>query len=379
MKTILFWICEELPLSLWKPENLISCYMRCFRRLIYCAEYACCPHYFIPENNLFGNKIHGKAQKLLLNRLYILNSYGWQCILLSDQISKLYAVPSDSSMETSYSYPKSVQRLLNSDMLILETATNPFKFLIERVIYKVLLGKSSTIKYIYAYYMSIFCGQSDRYVPLGDISCNTSTYKEYNTYISALLLYTRHDATSGWLMLSTFFYKRKQYHTALHNIQYSVLKCTPEKLYYSMQLSDIHNALLNLHVFRNMPIVQLWKFLLVGFICIRKSELQPDELQTVERNRFPPIVYAHFLRFLCHYHLKNSRQCLDSLKELQFTIEGNYFTSGDVFKGISYNILGIGFQLLGYREAARQSFIQSIELFPNEKHNSAFRKLSLLN
>ncbi|XP_071162530.1 cyclic GMP-AMP synthase-like receptor 1 [Mytilus edulis] len=72
MKTILFWICEELPLSLWKPENLISCYMKYFRRLIYCVEYNVCAHYFIPENNLFENKIHGKAQETLLNKLYIL-------------------------------------------------------------------------------------------------------------------------------------------------------------------------------------------------------------------------------------------------------------------------------------------------------------------
>ncbi|XP_052075889.1 nucleotidyltransferase MB21D2-like [Mytilus californianus] len=71
MKTILFWICEELPLSIWKPENLIFCYMRCFRRHIYCVEYTVCPHYFIPENNLFENKIYGHAQEILLNKLYI--------------------------------------------------------------------------------------------------------------------------------------------------------------------------------------------------------------------------------------------------------------------------------------------------------------------
>ncbi|XP_076072110.1 uncharacterized protein LOC143043817 [Mytilus galloprovincialis] len=196
MKTILFWIFEELPLSIWKPENLISCYMRCFRRLIYCVEYACCPHYFIPDNNLFGNKIHGKAQKLILNRLYILNSYGWQCILLLDQISKLYAMPSDSSMETSYSYAKSVQRLLNSDMLMLETVTNPFKFLIERVIYKVLLGKSSTIKYIYAYYLSIICDQSDLYVPLGDISCYREAARQ--SFIQSIELFPNEKHNSAF-------------------------------------------------------------------------------------------------------------------------------------------------------------------------------------
>ncbi|CAG2186188.1 unnamed protein product [Mytilus edulis] len=54
-------------------------------------------------------------------------------------------------------------------------------------------------------------------------------------------------------------------------------------------------------------------------------------------------------------------------------------TIGDDLKGFSYNILGIGFQMLGDKEAARLSFMQSIELFPIEKHNSAFKTLSLIN
>ncbi|VDI53644.1 Hypothetical predicted protein [Mytilus galloprovincialis] len=32
LKTIMFWISEELPQSIWKPENLIHCFMRCFKK-----------------------------------------------------------------------------------------------------------------------------------------------------------------------------------------------------------------------------------------------------------------------------------------------------------------------------------------------------------
>ena len=39
IKNIIFWVSEEISLSIWCPENLISCFMRCFRRLIYCLEY----------------------------------------------------------------------------------------------------------------------------------------------------------------------------------------------------------------------------------------------------------------------------------------------------------------------------------------------------
>lgn len=76
----MFLVSEELPTSIWQPKNLMHCFMRCFKRLIYCVENSVCPHYFIPENNLFEQTIKRHAQKVLLNKLHILNSYGWRCI-----------------------------------------------------------------------------------------------------------------------------------------------------------------------------------------------------------------------------------------------------------------------------------------------------------
>ncbi|XP_052076604.1 uncharacterized protein LOC127714574 [Mytilus californianus] len=379
MKTILFWICEELPLSKWKPENLIFCYMRCFRRLIYCVEYKVCPHYFIPENNLFENKIQGQAQETLLNKLYILKSYGWQCILLSDQISNLNVLASDKSKETRYLDAMSVKRLLDSQTLSCDIFLNIVHSVLEKVIYKVLSTKSSKIKYLSTYYLSKFCFKSERFLQLEDMSCNKSIYKEYNSYISTLLLKTRHDAVSGWLMLASFFYKRKQYKTALHIIQYSLLKCTPEKLHPFMQFSDIHCELVNVPVFSEMTYVQLCKYLLLDLVIFKICKLQPDELQKEIYELIPPIVYSHFLRFLCHYHLKNSRQCWDSLRDLQLTIDENYFIATPIFKATSFYILGRSFQLLGDIESASQAFLQSIELNPYKRYNSSFRKVSLIS
>ncbi|XP_052075896.1 uncharacterized protein LOC127713985 [Mytilus californianus] len=65
----------EISPSIWRPENLLCNFMRCFKRLIYSVENSACPHYFIPENNLFENKIKENAQQKLINKLHILNSY----------------------------------------------------------------------------------------------------------------------------------------------------------------------------------------------------------------------------------------------------------------------------------------------------------------
>ncbi|VDI58738.1 Hypothetical predicted protein [Mytilus galloprovincialis] len=376
IKTILFWICEELPSSIWKPENLIVCYMRCLRRLIYCVEYKVCPHYFIPENNLFENKIQGHAQEALLKKLYILNSYGWKCILLSDQISNVKALAFDISEESSYLHVKSVENLLSNGMCIAEILYSTYYFLFEKVIYKTLSCKSLKIKYLYKYFLSKYCTKRKQLLPFDDISGNKSTYTQYNTYISTLLLNTRHDAVSGWLMLASFFYRRKHYNTVLYIVRYSLTKCSPMKLHKLIKLSDIYHQIFNLQLFKNMNIVQSWRFLLLDTVSLAENfTLVPEELQMIETFAIPPVVYAHTLCFLCHFRLHNRRQCWDTIRTLQWTIEANYYIENKVLKGLSYNILGICFQYLGDQESARQSFVYSTKLFPNQKFNIAFHML----
>ncbi|VDH98378.1 Hypothetical predicted protein [Mytilus galloprovincialis] len=99
LKTIMFWISEELPQSIWKPGKLITCFMKSFSRLVYCVEHSVCLHYFIPENNLFENKIEGRGREILLENLSTLYSYGWRCILFSDQISNFNVSMSNPYIE----------------------------------------------------------------------------------------------------------------------------------------------------------------------------------------------------------------------------------------------------------------------------------------
>jgi hypothetical protein len=56
LKTMLFWLSEELDTSFWTPPNLLLCFDYCFRRLVYCVKYCILPHYFIIGNNLFEDR-----------------------------------------------------------------------------------------------------------------------------------------------------------------------------------------------------------------------------------------------------------------------------------------------------------------------------------
>lgn len=147
-----------------------------------------------------------------------------------------------------------------------------------------------------------------------------------------------------------------------------------------MHVSYIHYELFHLHLFRKMTVVQLWRYLLLDVVVLPKNSMFiPRELHIEEQYSIPPVVYAHFLGFLCHYHLKNIRLYQDSLRALQLTIEENYVIANHWLKAFSYNIQGISFQLLGDIESARQALMQSIELYPSTEDNVAYQVLSLIN
>ncbi|CAC5414212.1 unnamed protein product [Mytilus coruscus] len=226
---------------------------------------------------------------------------------------------------------------------------------------------STKIKYLYLYYLSKIFGKKAHLLPFGHISGNKSTYKQYNTCISTVLKSIRHNAVSGWLLLASFFYKTKQFKKTLEILQYSLSKCTSEKLYHFRNLLNIQYEFLNFNTFTNMPIVQLLKVLRLDCVEFCKNSLLiPDEIQVEGSSSIPPVVLAHFLRFLCYYHITDYRQCQNSLINLQLTIEGNYFVSlGE--KAVSYIILGITIRFIGNMDSVRQAFMQSQEFIPDKK------------
>ncbi|VDI76592.1 Hypothetical predicted protein [Mytilus galloprovincialis] len=383
MKTILFWISEEFPPSVWRPENLICNFMRCFRRLIYCVENSVCPHYFIPDNNLFENKIKGHEKQILLNRLYVLNSCNWQCVLFSHQMSPFRREVLLSPIEPTFLHIYEIEKFLFS--MINVSGCTTLNLTMKQRIRIALSFENSKIKHIYWYYISKFCRQSVQYLPFKDpfISCNKSNYKHYKICIRTLLENLRHDAVSGWLLLASFFYKSKLYSSAVHVLKYSLSKCTLDKMLPLQNLSIENYKLLNLKLFRKMTIVQLWKFLLLDCVIFYPhSTLIPHELQIEvmsDIRRIPPVVYAHFLLVLCHHRLNNEQQCRHSLQDLNLTIEENYLIPQPMGKFFSYEILGIAFQITGDIESAKSAFIQSIALEPNTVKNNSLWRLSSMS
>ncbi|VDI57756.1 Hypothetical predicted protein [Mytilus galloprovincialis] len=389
LKTIVFWVSEELPQSVWEAEYIIPCFMRCFSRLIYCVEHSVCLHYFIPENNMFENKIVGRAREVLLEKLYMLNSYNWRCILFSDQMSNFNLSIWNIPIEPHAPYSKEIQIILSSYLWYLANLSLGFKIssivsIRIKQMYMCQQSSKSSLKDVYIFCMSKYCHVDAQRVQLiSTLGKNKYQYKQYKSCLSTLIDNIYHDAVSGWLMVATLFYKTNQYRKALNIVRYSLSKCTPEKLCFMMTLSDIHCQLLKLQTFQKKSIMYLLKTLIVDEILFcENSTLLPDELRLNQWNKgrtFQSTAYAYFVNFLCYYHLSDVRQCQDSLQSLQLVISERYFVKSTHPAAGAYNLLGVALLLLSDNESARHAFLQSVKLYPSEFHNSAVKRLLLLS
>jgi tetratricopeptide (TPR) repeat protein len=169
----------------------------------------------------------------------------------------------------------------------------------------------------------------------------------------------------------------KQYNTALYILSYALSKCTPEKVYYQENLKDWQYELIKTSTIQSLSITNILKLLHVKFVKFnQQSPLIPEELELEVFNGshiLPPVVYSHFLLFVCHFHLNNVNQCYNALRDLQLTISEDYFIANYMDRTNSYNCLGVAYQLIGKRALAERAFRQAIEIDP--RWNCASQRL----
>ena len=87
MKTAIFWAIQQNAIAHWCPKNLLAGFWVCFKLVLKWVYEGVCPNFFIPENNMFLNKVHGVAQSNLFTQLYGLYEKGIGFLLQSPSIS----------------------------------------------------------------------------------------------------------------------------------------------------------------------------------------------------------------------------------------------------------------------------------------------------
>ncbi|XP_071143436.1 uncharacterized protein [Mytilus edulis] len=334
LKTIMFWLSEEINPSGWKPENMISCFLDCIRRLVYCVEYKTCLHYFIPENNLFEDRFTDKEHKALLNTLRF-----------------IYESPLISIFETS-TFQNYRLELDNSHRMEL-SASALSCFFYATVVYR--QGSiNSTLKRLVndkkeiGWYILGVCSrktlQSSETVNLADK--NKSFYRQNKKLFGHFKMSLQSDSVSSWLLLASLFYKCKRFRECLNIINYCLVSCTPDKIY----LHDA-NSFAEQTVFQQMEkkwgLLHAFKYLMIDNVWFQVTfYLLPDELTSLITDKLhlpiPPVVYSYLLQFLCYHHLADYRGTHKALHNLELTIRERYLIfSNKLIFGIVHNSLGI--------------------------------------
>ncbi|XP_062619057.1 uncharacterized protein LOC134280633 [Saccostrea cucullata] len=88
IKTSMFWI-MQLNTTQWCRNNLLNSFWKCFKYLIHCVYHGEFPNFFIPQNNMFSNKVIGSTRCCLLEQLNQYYRMGVSCLLLSPTLRSI--------------------------------------------------------------------------------------------------------------------------------------------------------------------------------------------------------------------------------------------------------------------------------------------------
>ncbi|CAG2193050.1 unnamed protein product [Mytilus edulis] len=120
---------------------------------------------------------------------------------------------------------------------------------------------------------------------------------------------------------------------------------------------------------------------IIEVIFQAKSSVIPTELKldVMERpTNFEPVTFAHFLNFLCYFHLQDYASCWFCISHLLQTILKHNWVSKGKENPKSWITLGIAYQMLGLTDLAKQLFCHIAQ---NDEYNitSAGLRLSRLS
>ncbi|XP_071148912.1 uncharacterized protein [Mytilus edulis] len=218
MKTILFWVLEEVDHTYWTQVNLLRCFLLCMQRLHYFIGCNYIPNYFIPKHNMIDGRMSEQLRKKL--EVYIaelLVGDLWNALLSSSSLNDLrYNL-------CNISKPLNGISEFDKTLMIIDLPdVELFSFVVKRslsfFVYRIRNEHCpSHLKNIYAMALLDLCkclATSVKKLSVDSVSkcsSNKQYYSQYKQCLFYLLLNLNSDAVSGWLLLGKFFYSCQEY------------------------------------------------------------------------------------------------------------------------------------------------------------------------
>lgn len=326
MKTVVFWVSEEFPVHVWKPENIISCFQQVLKRLIFFMNFEILPNYFISKNNLIKNRFDPVQLLTIVNMLTELYERGIYCFHQSKTMSSFFQTNSfhwnfirvskmdqaNSQLRIIFcnSFFKGSQLVTTLDKPL--RLVNRFKLKSHRFFYSILIARISM-------HMSM------RSIDIREFT-NKNLYKRHKHNLPYFIIGLQSDAMSGWLNLATNFYWLKQYRFSLYITVNTLSKCHSNGI-LSLHCMDVclnstlsniehealqHGVINASHVCKRHCTNELF-FSIIS--CVYPLEMQ-KEIQMRLSCFKSPVLYGFFLRFLCLHHLDEHTEVICALQDL---------------------------------------------------------------
>ena len=367
LKTVIFWLSEELEENVWTPNNLINCFMLCLKRLIYWITCRYLPNYFIPQHNMIDRRIPGQSRDELLSLFHSLYDMGWGCLMLCDSLKHFSYFEiglTSRNIPTIYTeFEKAVFPLLG---LLEELSINDVyepHVCMRRCCIKIKNRKlhfnTRRLYFIIFLYLNSIITEI-LFVKLCK-SNNKHNYFQTKQMLSHCIINTKTSALSGWALLGLHFYLTKRNNAAIHVLEYakSLISLGQFPVSINSHIS-IRNMLSNtnredgfINIFRRMKL----KTAKGIDLAIKETDQSfiTDELLPLfpghRSIRCPPGVLLYYLMFISYHRLNDISRRQDCLHDLMLYVTTESTKFSPLLQVFSFYYLRRAFDIISDTES----------------------------
>jgi hypothetical protein len=336
LKTVIFWLSEELEENVWTPKNLLNCFMLCLKRLIYWITCRYLPNYFIPQHNMIDRRLPGQSRDVLLSLFHSLYDMGWGCLMLCDSLKHFsyFEIGLNSiNIPTIYTeFEKAVFPLLGilTDFFIIKE----YKLhdSMRRCYIKIKNRKLhfNTRRLYFIMFLYLNSEFTEKLFVKQCKSNNKHNYLQTKQILSHCLIDTKTCALSGWVVLGLHFYLTKRNNAALHVLEYAKsltsLGQFPVSIHSHISIRDMLSETNREYGFINI----LKKIKLKTAKMIELSSETEDQsiitdelLQLYPGSRgimCAPVILLYYLMFISYHRLNDISRRQDCLHDLMLCV-----------------------------------------------------------
>ncbi|VDI80654.1 Hypothetical predicted protein [Mytilus galloprovincialis] len=261
LKTVVFWVSEEIAVTEWTPHNFENCFSECLKRLAYYVQHDILPHYFIKERNVLEQRITLPEWRNLKTTIVELYKNFPECLASSSFMSEFFRSPQYEIVSQNMSHRLSEayvvghskysanlaklnevrfsllcgQAVLTNKLMPMQVLVNCFELL-----------KRSHDRFIFKCLFSTLCRNIGTRFTYQNVMCggNKLHYQRLKDMLPFVIMGVRSDGVSGWNVLASYYYCIRKYSVCVTITDYVLSKfqdVQQEKLYYSEDKFTIDN------------------------------------------------------------------------------------------------------------------------------------------